>query len=465
MRIELRTMMRRVLLAATLSVVTSTGLFISAALAVPTGGFLAVLNEQRNNGDSMNTVEFLDADDPTTPLFSVYIGSEFGTSNTWEDPSSLTVDPATGDVYLTAFDSGSGATVGVPDPLGDTQGDLDLIKISFATLYNHWEANFQGHDVLGEGLAAGPGPTGIKNSLNLDYVTYGSVTSEFSPFHANRVTFPGAAAKIGEIARGDGGSFFGSPLEFVDSETLFMLDDSVTFQATDNALDDHSLSVIKKVAGPATITTVMPGGGASDYRNGGWNGNTTEAWESTRLTTLNMDGTGHSEPRTFTYYDNGAGIRGFWIVDGDFTTTAEVPSGDAIGFLQIDTDNTPIGWRPISGEGSFMPIADDPSSMSENNFGKVHEIFVDSTGSLVIVESGFLDGPTGDSIHPADQEPGVLRVSVNYDNGSGEIELGSWEPKQFLKFNNRGDYNDDGSVDAADYTVWRDNLGAGDRFA
>jgi hypothetical protein len=38
-------------------------------VAAPTGGFVAVLNEQNLNGDSMRSVTFFDADALSAPLF------------------------------------------------------------------------------------------------------------------------------------------------------------------------------------------------------------------------------------------------------------------------------------------------------------------------------------------------------------------------------------------------------------
>ena len=84
-------------------------LMAAIAAAAPTGGFVAVLNEQNLNGDSMRSVTFFDADAANLPLFSVFVGYEI--PGNLEDPTAITVNPVNGDVYVLSFDSGN---VGVP---------------------------------------------------------------------------------------------------------------------------------------------------------------------------------------------------------------------------------------------------------------------------------------------------------------------------------------------------------------
>ena len=58
------------------SSVVMLSLMAAIASAAPTGGFVAVLNEQNTNGDSMRSVTFFDADAASLPLFSVFVGYE-----------------------------------------------------------------------------------------------------------------------------------------------------------------------------------------------------------------------------------------------------------------------------------------------------------------------------------------------------------------------------------------------------
>jgi hypothetical protein len=452
------------------------GLVSATASAAPTGGFVAVLNEQRNFGDSMNSVTFFDADDASLPLFSVYVGREPVGSNEWEEPTAITVDPANGDVYLISFDSGSGATVGVDDPMGDSQGDLDLTRIKFATIYDHWAANFQGKNVQMEGLATGPAPTGTNNANNHDYVTYASDSTQFNMFHANQVALAGSVAKIGQVVRGNGDSFYDFALDFIDSNTLVMLDDSIGLQATGDPLDDHSVRLIKKNSaspGMSTSTTVSRGGAGMDYRNGGFNGSmgqaASESWGSFIVEMpgsndpflMQLDGEGHSEPESMAYYrDSASGVRGVWITESDSPAT-----GDSVAFLELDANGDTLGYRSQVGGGSpfTLTLSNNPAA-GEDFDGKADNIFVDQdTGDLVIVESGFND--LADGIGP-DHEPAVLRVPVDYDNGMGEIEFGTWQEKKVLNptkdpgdtIIERGSWS---AYDSANDVVWFFNPGAG----
>jgi hypothetical protein len=515
-----------------------------AAAGTPVGGFIAVLNESRSYGDSMNSVTFFDTDDVSVPLFSVYVGREPVGSNEWEEPTAMTVDPATGDVYLVAFDSG---TTGVPDTAGDVQGDLDLYKIPFATIYDHWSTNFAGLDVqsLPNPDSWGNAPTGTNNASNLDYVTYASTYADFNAFHSNTFALAGSSTKIGQVNRGNGNDFYEYSIDFIDGDTLFMLDDSVGTSAANDPLDDHSFRVLRKVSdlpGMATSTVVDRMGVGTNYSNGGYNGSmgqaSAQSWESELISFMNLDGAGHSEPENSTYSsDPVSGVRGVWVTERDMPA-----AGDNVAFVELDANNAFVQYRPQVGGGSpfFLTLSNDPAN-GEDLLGKADNIFVDEdSGDLIIVESGYNDAV--DLVGP-DHEPGVLRVSVDYDNGLGEIEFGTWQQKIILNptkdpgdvnlergqwttydsvndvvyffnpgggsdtppfemdiyaldlntgittsylnvddsvslylgdaFGDKaafmyfaeaglpGDYNGNGKVDAADYTVWRDNLGSG----
>jgi hypothetical protein len=421
-----------------------------ANAAAPSGSYIAVLNEQRNFSDSMNSITFFDTSAPSTPLFSVYVGREPVGSNEWEEPGALAVNPATGDVYVLCFDSGSASSVGTNDPAGDVQGDYDLLKINFAAAYNHWSTNLQGHNLQGESLVTGPAPAGVNNSLNLDYVTYASSAGEFNAFHANQFALPGVVEKIGQVARNyvGGNDFFDYSLDFVDESHLLVLEDSITASATDNALDDHSIRLLTRVStspGAATATTVTRTDGGTNYLNGGYAGAnlnasfpqaSTQSWESKIVEhagggtgdpfLLNLDLVGHSEPESIAYYqDPVSGVRGVWITEADMPAT-----GDAVAFMQLDANNETVGYRQVIGTSNpnYLTLSNDPAAGSDLK-GQADNVFIDKdTGDLIIVESGFNDDVNG--VGPA-HEPGVLRVAVNYDS-AGQIEFGTWQPKLIL---------------------------------
>ena len=140
---------------------------------------------------------------------------------------------------------------------------------------------------------------------------------------------------------------------------------------------------------------------------------------------MQLDGAGHSEPESMAYYrDPASGVRGVWITETD----APAAPGDAVAFLELDPNGDTLGYRPQVGAGSpfTLVLSNDPAA-GEDERGKTDNVFVDQdTGDLIIIESGFNDSMDG--IGP-DHEPGVLRVPVDYDNGMGEIEFGTWRPK------------------------------------
>jgi hypothetical protein len=407
------------------------------AASAQTGSFFAVLNESNNNGDSRRSVSYFDASDfASGPLFSVFIGYEANAD--FEEMGMIDVNPATGDVYVLSFDSGDVPGPDPDAPSSDTSADLDLYRIDFSTVFDHWTTNFKGKNVrtLGGALAVGGiAPTGSKNAANTDYVTYGpnNPFDEVFPFnanHSNTFVLPGVTQKIGEIKRNlntDGSPFFPFSLEFIDQDTLFLLDDSSATTVTDTAATDHEYRVIKRVSTSPGLAT-----GAADHLDGGFNLGAAESWESRRIGLVNLDfdggGTpiGHSEPESTAYYaDSASGVRGVWVTESD-------GGGDTVAFLQLDpSTNNSLGYRMLSTGFNSFALDNDPAASTSTNDGKSDKIFVDKdSGDVLIVESGF--GDTTGGIGLGDIEPSVLRLKVNsYDNG-GAIDLGVWDAKVTL---------------------------------
>ena len=179
-----------------LTVLACTAISFTAVAAVPTS-IVGVLQERTAGSapatDNARSVIFYDANDiGGGPLFSVFMPYENGTGNLYEDPSSVSVNPATGDIYLLAFDSSTNDQWSVDDHNGsattaddDTNGDWDVYRINFATVFNHWKTNYMGQDVrtiVGAQAVGGAVPTPKANmdaNELKDYVTYG-VTSQFA---------------------------------------------------------------------------------------------------------------------------------------------------------------------------------------------------------------------------------------------------------------------------------------------
>ena len=143
-----------------------TGALLVAALAKPvvaqpTGGFIAVLDDDKSNSDSSKSVVFYDVDDMSTPMFAVFmgwkdsttkivLGNQVTTGDT-RSVQSMAIDPATGDTYILAIDRDAPqGTVYTPDAdditfggglQTNTEGDYDLLKVDFQFAYNDWVTN------------------------------------------------------------------------------------------------------------------------------------------------------------------------------------------------------------------------------------------------------------------------------------------------------------------------------------
>ena len=394
-----------------------------------TGKFVALLNEG-NFGDSPRTVSFFDATSlGAGPMFSVFMGYDQEANR--EENNTLTINPATGDVYVLSTDS-LDAAVGEAQPAApannDTVGDFDLRKIDFSLAYNHWEANFKGENVrtLGGALAVGgPAPTGFKNAANLDYVTYGAnlippYSFNFELAHSNTFVLPGVIEKLGEIKRNETGEFFPYSLEFIDDETLFLLDNSSAPTATDTPETDHEYRLVGRVS----TSPGMADNSSLDHLDGGFNRGTTQSWNSRRIGKVHLDTaagvpTGHSEVETTAYYRPSATLHGVWVAESD-------GGGDDIAFLELDSNNAIVGYRQLNTGGTAFALDDNPAVSTATNDGKVDNIMVDEdTGDLIIMESGFQDATP--------HQPGVLRLAItSYDNGSGQIEVGAWSEKVIM---------------------------------
>ncbi|MBA4105402.1 MAG: hypothetical protein C0485_06555 [Pirellula sp.] len=408
-----------------------------------TGNFFAVLNNANNFGDARRSVLFYDANDFSSgPLFSVFVGYERTLDYT--DPSAIDVDPITGDVYVVEFDntfpSGtSGVSVGVNAPYpNDVAGDMDVYKINFATVYNNWEANYKGKDVRTLGLVGGPAPSGSKNSLNLDYVTYGApdpTGTAFDGSHSNTVVLANSIGKVAEVKRnynGDSSGFFPYSVTFIDSDNLFLIDDSSATSVTDTAETDHEYRIINRLASGAAEGTL-------DHLDGGFTNGASQVWQSTRIGKVALDVAGHSEPESSGYYkDPVSGVQGMWVTESD---TAAGAAGDDVAFLQLTPNATTGyasgGYRGLTTGAPSFALDNDPAVSTSTNDGKSDNIFVDKdSGDVLIIESGFND--LADGFDTVDKQPSVLRLNINSyaSDGAGGagnmIEMGTWEAKVTL---------------------------------
>lgn len=406
------------------------------------------------------------------PLFSVWMGFEIFQGQANDDPngatignreefSAITVNPANGTMYAVAFDSG---TTAVPDPVGDTQGDFDLYRIDFQAILADFVSNSRS-----KGTIYAPEYLTIDTfdeqflSDNGSSIFDGTVDGRaFNVPHpsdvagTNTVHLSGAFQKIGEPGRAQSpASFFDYQLEFVNPETLVLMDANIGTATP--ADEDFAIRILNRVAttqGSATQPTGFP---PPKDQEGGYNSvNNTQSWESHVAGRLQLDPDSETNPTGFTLV-NTNGVLGIWAADSD-------AGGDDIAFYEIDL-NAPGGPTATKKElantleGGVGPayatqfgLAENPDVDATTNDGEIDQLFVDKHGNLVVVESGFFDTISGSTTPPIGaggetaEEPRVFTIGIqSYDspdsdsNGQNEV-LASGPPGT-------------GFTDTAPYTV------------
>ena len=166
-----------------------------------------------------------------------------------------------------------------------------------------------------------------------------------------------------------------------------------------------------------------------------------------------------ADPVNTTKYFNGGGVNAGFIVTPAFTSTI-------VGSFQVTTANDadyrdPKGWA-LYGTNDAITSADNSAGDSENwsliGSGTLSDLEVptnrNSVGAVVPVTNG-----------TAYQSYKVVFTSLR--GSADEFQLGDFQLfGQILSAGGSpGDFNGDGQVNAADYTVWRDTLGAADESA
>lgn len=375
-----------------------------AALNAPRK-IVAVLDGTQTFGTTQRAINYYDVTDVTTnggnlfnqtPLFSVWTGYEIGAQGNYEDPGAITVNPANGDTYVLAYDSGS--TPGqVVD--GDTEGDYDLYRIDYQSILNDFVSNSR------------PAGTMYAPALTADGIPNPQHPSHFG----TTVNLAGITEKVGEVGRTQGTSFFDYDIEFVDAETLALLDNEQ--DSSDLPDQDHELRVLKRVStspGAAVIDASDP-----DSITGGYNAQTTESWESNRIGLVGMDvdalsglPVNFSEPVDIAVAKKN-GIVGVWVTESD-------GGGDDLSFYEIPASYAASGVfataSTIDGLGVSRGLDESPEVDPATNDGEADWINVDADGNLVIGESNYFEsvvgGEAGVGGNPAG-EPTVLRLNID----------------------------------------------------
>lgn len=390
----------------------------------------------------------------STPLFSVWMGYEifqgerddptpsgnpFGNR---EEFSALTFNPANGTIYAIAFDSGS---VGVPDPVGDTQGDFDFYKIDYQRILNDFVTN-----------SRPAGTVYAPEYLNIETLEEQNLSDIGSPLFDGTVDgkayniphpvtvgtsiptihIPGAFQKIGELTRNQSpASFFDYQLDFVNPETFVYMDANAA--ATNPEANDFAVRVATRASMSQGAATPPPFAFPPDSSpEGGYNSvNNTQSWNSKIAGTLQLDlPTGITSPAGWSFVKHN-GVLGVWAADSD-------GGGDDIAFYELNLSGAnPTATKkdlflsPAGGTyTTVIGMAENPAVDPSTNDGEIDYLFVDKNGNLVIIESGFFDTDTESTVPPRGsggftaQEPRVVTVGIsNYDspdsnaNGVNEV--------------------------------------------
>jgi hypothetical protein len=389
--------------------------------------FIAIADGTQNFGNTQRAVAFYEVsaiEDTGTPsgifnddpLFSVWPGYEQTTANNYEEVSALAVNPSNGDTYLLSFDSG---TPGAVDSVGDTEGDYDLYRFDINKIYADFIANNRprgimyhpavssdGFDAIATHGSAYPaigGGLGIHTGRS-NIATDGDTTNDF--------VFIDAIEKVGEVRRyGASGTtpfFDQQDLQFVDAETLLLMENKPVSTDGGALSNDYSFRTLERISTASGAASPKVGD------TGGYNGNTTESWESFAWSGNNfvdMDnfaGTGSNSEVDGMRYVEQDGRTGAWVSERD-------GGGDDFQYFDLNF-STRVATKP----GGFVGFALDENPAANDNQGDVDFFDVDDEGTLIIGESGFFDAPQ--------TEPNIQTFEVTDYTGTVSFGTYSEEP-------------------------------------
>jgi len=395
-----------------------------------------------------------------SPMFTIWLGYEIFEGQVGddqgsgvprgnrEDTSAITFNPANGTIYAVAFDSGS---TGVPDNVGDNQGDNDLYRIDYQELLKDFVTN--GRPM---GTIYAPPTQRIPTTNEAALQSFGSPLFDGTvdgiahniPHPASAMTLapptvfiPNAIEKIGEVGRAQSAfSFFDTEMSFVNPANLVLLDTATRPEpgAPEGDFQIRALERVSTAPGAAMIDadgpdnlTGPPGTlGADDDQQGGRNGNSVQSWESTIMGRLQMDSVDDSEPGGWAFVRRDGKI-GLWVADNDV-----VNSGDEVSYFELDFSGaTPTATKKTlpttSPTGMAFRVDENPAADATTSNGEIDFLAVDKNGNLMIGESGFFDTIAGSMTPPTGsggltaEQPRVLTVGIeSYNNAAGVVPTG-----------------------------------------
>lgn len=214
---------------------------------------------------------------------------------------------------------------------------------------------------------------------------------------------------------------------------------------------------------------------------------------STALAGLNFGDNVEASDLSISYYDQIADVSRTGVVNfvgeriyNDIGLTIDLATG--IGYIENESPTSSLtitgyliesrldaGTGKLNTAGSFTGLGGSfgsPAAPDGDNLGEI-----DSSGSGFALASSTGVGVLGTSLGVV-VDPALINASFgtggdedNENGANGELAfsfildgVGETSQAGFVKYinvptNPIGDYNNNGTVDAADYTVWRDNLG------
>ncbi|MEN0110439.1 MAG: hypothetical protein AAF805_06910 [Planctomycetota bacterium] len=140
------------------------------------------------------------------------------------------------------------------------------------------------------------------------------------------------------------------------------------------------------------------------------------------------------------------------------SVTVDYSQNSALSVLQAATDTTDFSTFMLSTGLTEQPLRVDPGE--EIVVSALTDIVEGADSSIGVRASVLFYAVDGQSVEDVFQNENTLEADrpgfVFSQLGLNAFNYGVYVSAEFLE----GDYNGDGAVDAADYTVWRDNEGA-----
>jgi hypothetical protein len=324
---------------------------------------------------------------------------------------------------------------------GMTGGTIRLVDVIGESLPNNeftWNATDGGSWNTSTSWSPSGVPDSQDHTMTFDSSIAGGAVTVDSPVVANKITFDNGSDSF--TVAGPEGISLQSSTALVDP-SLSVASGSHTISAAVTQVDGTTVGV----AGGASLTlgAVDLGGGTLTKEGDG---------------ELRIDGTAAGS--TGTLLANAGTVSGSGTVGGDLINlVATVAPGSSPGILTVDGVYT-------QGENGTLAIEIGGTTPGDDHDRLVvtGQAILAGTLDVSLIDGFTLGGSLGFDILDFSAVNGDfstvnLPAGLTWDVSDGTLSFGGGSVGL------AGDYNGNGTVDAADYVVWRDNLGAADESA